>query len=67
MDILKLKTGEMIKVFNGACMEAKNNDKLLLVSGKVGKKNVEVLQLMHRINCYKKFVIDADFIRQSVT
>ena len=44
MDTLELKTGEKIKVLNGACMEAKIKDNLPVMSGKVGNKNVEVLR-----------------------
>ena len=38
MDTLKLKTGEKIKVLNGACMEAEIKDNLPVMSGKVGNK-----------------------------
>ena len=42
-EMLELKSGEKIKVLNGACMaEIKNN--LLVLSGKVGVKKVEVLR-----------------------
>ena len=45
IDTLELKTGEKIKVLNGACMEAEIKDnKLPVLSGKVGNKNVEVLR-----------------------
>ena len=43
METLELKSGEKIKVLNGACMaEIKNNVPVL--SGKVGGKKVEVLR-----------------------
>ena len=43
METLELKSGEKIKVLNGACMaEIKNN--LPMLSGKVGGKKVEVLR-----------------------
>ena len=44
MDIFELKIGEKIKVLNGACMEAKIKDNFPLMSGKVRKRNVDVLQ-----------------------
>ena len=44
MDTLEFKTGEKIKVLNGACMEAEIKDNLPVMSGKVGNKNVKVLQ-----------------------
>ena len=33
MDTLKLKTGEKIKMLNGACMEAEIKDNLRVMSG----------------------------------
>ena len=33
MDTLELKTGEKLKVFNGACMEAEIKDNLSMMSG----------------------------------
>ena len=38
IDTLKSKTGENIKVLNGAYMKAKIKDNLPVMSGKVGKK-----------------------------
>ena len=43
METLELKSGEKIKVLNGACM-AEINDNLPVLSGKVGVKTVEVLR-----------------------
>ena len=43
METLELKSGEKIKVLNGACM-AEIKDNLPVLSGKVGGKNVEVLR-----------------------
>ena len=43
METLELKSGEKIKVLNGACMvEIKDN--LPVLSGKIGGKKVEVLR-----------------------
>ena len=42
METLELKSGEKIKVLNGACM-AEIKDNLPVFSGKVGDKKVEVL------------------------
>ena len=44
MNTLELKTGEKIKVLNGACMEAEIRNNLSVMSGKVGNKNVKVLR-----------------------
>ena len=43
METLELKSGEKIKVLNGACL-AEIKDNLLVLSGKVGGKKVEVLR-----------------------
>ena len=43
METLELKSGEKIKVLNGACM-AESKDNLPVLSGKVGGKKVEVLR-----------------------
>ena len=43
METLELKSGEIIKVLNGACM-AEIKDNLPALSGKVGGKKVEVLR-----------------------
>ena len=43
METLELKSGEKIKVLNGACM-AEIKDNLPVLSGKVEGKKVEVLQ-----------------------
>ena len=43
METLELKSGEKIKVLNGACM-AEIKDNLPVLSGKVGGKKVEVLR-----------------------
>ena len=43
METLELKSGEKIKVLNGACM-AEINDNLPVLSGKVGVKTMEVLR-----------------------
>ena len=56
MDTLELKTGEKIKVLNGACIKAEIKDNLPVMSGKVGNKNVEVFRDM------QKFVDEANFI-----
>ena len=42
METLELKSGEKIKVLNGACM-AEIKDNIPVLSGKVGGKKVEVL------------------------
>ena len=44
MDTLELKTGEKIKVLNGAFMEAEIKDNLPVMCGKVKNKNVEILR-----------------------
>ena len=44
MDTLELKTGEKIKVLIRACVKAEIKNNLPVMSGKVGNKNVEVLQ-----------------------
>ena len=41
---LELKTGEKIKVLNGACMETEVKDNLLVLSGRVGDRTVKVLR-----------------------
>ena len=41
---LKLKTGEKIKVLNGACMETEVKDNLLVLPGRVGDRTVNVLR-----------------------
>ena len=43
METLELKSGEKIKVLDGACM-AEIKDNLPVLSGKVGGKKVEVLR-----------------------
>ena len=43
IETLELKSGEKIKVLNGACM-AEIKDNLSVLSGKVGSKQVEVLR-----------------------
>ena len=43
METLELKSGEKIKVLNGTCM-AEIKDNLLVLSGEVGSKKVEVLR-----------------------
>ena len=42
--MLELKSGEKIKVLNGACMEAEIKDNLPVLSGKVGGRLVKVLR-----------------------
>ena len=44
MGTLELKTGEKIKVLNGACMVAEIKDNLPVMYSKVVIKNVEVLR-----------------------
>ena len=41
---LELKTGEKIKVLNGACMETEVKDNLLVLPGRVGDRTVKVLR-----------------------
>ena len=64
MDTLELKTGEKIKVLNGACVEAEIEDNLSVMSGKVGNKNVEVLRDSgcNGVIVKRELVDEADFI-----
>ena len=66
MDTLELKTGEKIKVLNGACMEAEIKDNLPVTSGKVGNNNVEVLRdsRCNGVIVKRKLVDEADFIEK---
>ena len=41
---LELKTGEKIKVLNGACMETEVKDNLLVLPGRVGDRTVKILR-----------------------
>ena len=41
---LELKTGEKIKVLNGACMETEVKDNLLVLPGRIGDRTVKVLR-----------------------
>ena len=43
-EMLELKTGEKIKVLNGACMETEVKDNLLVLLGWVGDRTVNVLR-----------------------
>ena len=63
-DTLELKTGEKINVLKRACMEAESKDNLPVISGKVGNKNIEVLQDCgcNGVIVEKHFVDEADFI-----
>ena len=64
MVTLEFKTGERIKVLNGACIEAEIKDNLPVMSGKVGNKNVEVLQdsRCDGVIVERELVDEADFI-----
>ena len=64
MDTLELRTGEKIKMLNGACMEAEIKDNLPLTSGKVGNNNVEVLRNSecNGVIVKRELVDEADFI-----
>ena len=44
MDTLELKTGEKIKVLNGACMQTEIKDNFPIKIGKMRNKNLEVLR-----------------------
>ena len=43
-DLLKLKSGEKIKVLNGACMSAEMTEGMPVVTGKMGDKCVQFLR-----------------------
>ena len=62
--LLEFKTGEKIKLLNGACMKEEMNNNLLVMSGKVGNKNVEVLRNSecNGVIVERKLVNEADFI-----
>ena len=41
---LELKLGDRLKLINGACMKSVPKDRMLVVTGKIGSKVVEVLR-----------------------
>ena len=65
METLKLKSGEKIKMLNGACM-AEIKDNLPVLSGKVGGKKVEVLRdtRCSGVISGRELVDEADFTKE---
>ena len=43
-NLLELKSGEKIKVLNGACMDAEVTEGMPVVTGKVGDQCIKVLR-----------------------
>ena len=66
---LESKTGEKIKLLNGACIKAEITDNLPVMSGKVGNKNVEDLRDSgcNGVIVERKLVDEVDFIGKGVT